>query len=236
MQIPDINTTGPLQGGETSPIINPKRDELDLGRFRIDQAVEDHAGGKKLLTTIPVRKPSKEHWIRTHPDSAFWFSTWLIELKEAGEFYLVEPEIRSLLLNCDEKCLVRKLLIPSQNRQGDIFVWPIRIPAVDETLDAWSRSSLEGARLAKRKWIRIVSNKSLGAYEIIERDGIGSELKWPELTMGEIMKVAFKDKIISDPDHPVLCELLGREAKRKDALDDIMTKYAQETESPAGDE
>jgi len=217
--------TAPSQGGEAHHTKSPKRDELDLERYRIDQNVEEFAGGKKLLTTIPVRKPSKENWVRAHPESGFWFNAWVIELKEAGEFYLVEPKIRDHLLDRNEKCLVRKLLILSQNKQGDAFLWPIRRPAADETLDNWSRSSLEAAGMAKKKWIRIVSNKSLGAYEIIERDGIGSEPKWPELTMGEAMKIAFKDKVIADLDHPVMCELLGRESKKRDVLGNIMEKY-----------
>jgi hypothetical protein len=228
-----LNTVPP-QGGEAHPTTSPKRDELDLGRYRIDQDVEEFAGGKKLLTTVPVRKPSKEHWIRTHPEKEFWFSARVIELKESGEFYLVEPEIRDVLLDRNEKCLVRKLLILSQNKQGDNFVWPIRIPAADESLDDWSKSSLEAADLAKRKWIRIVSNKSLSAYEIIQREGVSPEPKWPELSMGEIMKIAFKDKIIGDLDHPVLCDLLGRESKKKDVIADIVTKYFSNNAQPAG--
>jgi len=216
--------------GDTEP--RPKKDELELDRYRIDQDVEEFAGGKKLLTTIPVRKPSKENWVRTHPESEFWFSARVIELKETGEFYLVEPDIRDLLLDRNEKCLVRKLLILSQNKQGDYFIWPIRVPAADETLDAWSQSSLEAASLAKKKWIRTVSNKSLGAYEIIEREGSGSEPKWPELTLGQVMKTAFKDKIIADLDHPVICELLGREAKKRDVLGGIMEKYFSDDAPP----
>jgi hypothetical protein len=223
---------GPLQGGITShdettacagaEATQTKRDELDLAQFRISQDVADFAGGRKLVTTIPIRKPAKEWWSRSSPDQRYWFRALVIELKESGEFYLPEPNVRTFLQECGEKTLVQKLLILSQNKQGDCFLWPIRVPAADQTLDAWSRSSLDAAARAKRKWIRMYSNKSLGAYEILEHGNDCTEAKWPDLTMGEVMKIAFKGKLIKSIDHPVVCELLGRTPEKRDVVKDIM--------------
>ena len=86
------------QGGPAAAINNPAASTalpcfdppgFNLGQFRIDQNFAEHAGGEKLLTTIPVRKPSKEAYVRTHPDANYRLATPLIELKEQGELYLV---------------------------------------------------------------------------------------------------------------------------------------------------
>jgi len=50
---------------------------------------------------------------------------------------------------------------------------------------------------------------SLGAYEIFEAQGSIPEPIWPDLSFGEILRVAFKDRIIRSLDHPVVKRLHG---------------------------
>jgi hypothetical protein len=50
-------------------------------------------GVKKLLTNVPVKKPSKEWFVRVHADPAFHLSTYVVKLKEDGEVYLVDPSL-----------------------------------------------------------------------------------------------------------------------------------------------
>ena len=50
-----------------------------MSRLRISQEFASATPVKKLLTTIPVRKPSKEWFIRTH--SEYQLTTDVLELK-----------------------------------------------------------------------------------------------------------------------------------------------------------
>ena len=50
--------------------------------------------------------------------------------------------------------------------------------------------------------------RSLGAYEIHTGEGKTDEPKWPEMSMNEILEIAFKNKIIWELDHFVLKQLL----------------------------
>ena len=56
-------------------------------------------GVKKLLTTIPVRKPNPEDFSRVHTDAAYRVSAAAIELKSERELYIVDrhlaPELAS---------------------------------------------------------------------------------------------------------------------------------------------
>ena len=65
--------------------------------LRLSQDFTANLGVKKLLTTIPVRRPDKQWFIRVHPDRAFRTETTLLELKEENETYLVPPHMRDEL-------------------------------------------------------------------------------------------------------------------------------------------
>ena len=50
---------------------------------------------------------------------------------------------------------------------------------------------------------------SLGAYEIFQAESAIPDPTWPELTFQEITRIAFKDRLIAGPDHPVIKRLRG---------------------------
>ena len=50
---------------------------------------------------------------------------------------------------------------------------------------------------------------SLGAYEIYEARGNLSDPEWPDESMDEIVRIAFRNSFIESYDHPVLRRLRG---------------------------
>ena len=73
----------------------------------------------------------------------------------------------------------------------------------------WHLSALEAVVHAELQWTRIQANMSLGAYEIHTVEGITDEPKWPEMSMYQILDIAFKNKIIWELEHFVLKQLRG---------------------------
>jgi hypothetical protein len=43
-------------------------DPFDLSNLRLNQDFVETAGVKRLLTTVPVRKPNPQDFVRVHPD------------------------------------------------------------------------------------------------------------------------------------------------------------------------
>ena len=164
-------------------------------------------GVKKVLLTVLVRKPAKSWWVRTCPDASYRIETAVIELKDELETYLVDPELWPQLAT--ESTLIPVLLMTSINRQGVVFLWLIRLPGPDGRLNGWSRSALEAAERAKDRWIRVQPNMSLGGYEVFEAPADLPNPDWPDLSFRELLRIAFKDKLIGDWDHPVLQRLRG---------------------------
>jgi hypothetical protein len=179
---------------------------FDLENLRLSQSFGELVGVKKLLTTVPVRKPGKQDFFRVRPGEDWRLETMVLEIKEDRETYLVAPEIWPELPGE----LVPKVLFLTISRQGVVAIWPVRLPGEDGRQDAWSRSALEAADLGQKSWIRLAANMSLGAYEVYRaiRDDLPEPI-WPEKSFNEILKIAFQDKYIQTLDHPVIRRLKG---------------------------
>ena len=72
-------------------------DHSDLTALRLDQAFGAIAGIKKVLTTVPVRKPSNQAYVRVHQSAEWRMPAAILQLREDGECYLVHPSIASNL-------------------------------------------------------------------------------------------------------------------------------------------
>jgi len=143
----------------TSAAGEPTPDPFDPERLRLTQNFAVSTGVQKLLTTVPVRKPAKEWWIQTHPAENYRIQTAVLELKEDREIYLVDPTLWPALAM--ERTFSPRLLVTTINRQGILFLWPIRLPGSDGKIDNWSRSALEAAQAASGTWVRVASNMNL---------------------------------------------------------------------------
>jgi hypothetical protein len=186
---------------ETNPTATP----FDPAMLRLDQSYADTVGVKKHLKTVPVRKPHRTWFVRVHPDPNYRLTpAAIIEEKDDREVYLVTPQIA--LEFPDEFTPVT--LFTAINRQGVLFLWPVRLPGLDGKYSEWSRSAMEAAEMAMRVWTRVRANMSLGAYESAEATGRLSEPEWP-FPFPEILKVGFRDRIVDRTDHPVLQRRLG---------------------------
>ena len=51
-----------------------KFDPYDPASLRLDQSFCDGTAVKKLLTTVPVRKPNRQDFVRVHPQEAYRLS------------------------------------------------------------------------------------------------------------------------------------------------------------------
>lgn len=180
-------------------------DPFDLSKLRLDQNFVELAGVKKLLTTVPVKKPGQQDYIRVHSAPEYRLDVAIIELKEDREIFLLQPTIARELPGE----FVMSTIFTAINRQGVVFLWPVKLPSPDGRMNEWHRSAQEAAAMAMERWICVKANMSLGAYEIFEAASTVSDPKWPELTFQELLKVAFRDRFVNSLDHAVIKRLRG---------------------------
>ena len=199
---PDLDAFNPVaqfSGNVAAP------EAVDLTALRLDQTYGAIVGIKKLVTTVPVRKPSNQAYVRVHPSAEWRMPAAILQLKEDGECYFVHPSIAPSLA----QEVRAKLLYVYVTRDGNVYVWPINLPSDDGRLDAWSQSAHSAAEMAQSSWVRLAANRGVGAYDIYQASGIVDEPVWPELTFKEVLHLAFKDRLITSLDHPIVKRLRG---------------------------
>jgi hypothetical protein len=180
-------------------------DPYDLVRLRIDPEKLETAGARKLLTSVPVRKPGEQDFIRVRPELDYRETLALVELSEDRETFIVDlgtvPELQG-------ECFFATLFT-AVSRTGVVFLWPVKVPSTDSRASEWHTSAATAAQHAMRTWVRIRANMSLGAYEISEATGNIPNPVWPEHSFDALIRIAFKDRIIRDLNHPVVKRLRG---------------------------
>jgi hypothetical protein len=76
-------------------------------------------------------------------------------------------------------------------------------------MNEWWRSAHEAAALARKSWVRVSSNKNLGAYEIHVAASAMADPEWPEHSFRDLLSIGFRDRLIDRPDHAVIRQLRG---------------------------
>jgi hypothetical protein len=193
----DANTSAPAE-----KIADP----FDIGSLRLSPSFLETAGVKKLLTTIPARRPNPQDFVRVHPDPEYRENFAMIELRDDHEDYLLRPEILPELTGE----VVYKTLFTAINRQGIVFLWPVKLPVPDDRKTEWPRSAREAAEMAMTCWIRMKANLSLGAYEITVAESAMADPVWPDLSFQELVRIAYRDRMITTLDHAVIKRLRGQ--------------------------
>jgi len=186
--------------GERGP--NP----FDPAALRLDPSYAETLGVKKLLTTVPVRKPNRQEFVQVHPEPAYRLvPAATIALKEEGEVYLVTPQMARELSNE----IAPVCLSTTMNRQGVLFLWPVKLPDPAGRPNSWLESAGVAAERAMGHWVRVASNRALGAYEISVAIADLPEPEWPDLPFDEVLKIAFREHIVDRLDHPLVKQLRG---------------------------
>ncbi|CUI27281.1 hypothetical protein [Achromobacter kerstersii] len=196
----------PVNAGNPAPAANGplSLDHYSLGNG-LTQDFGALAGIERIVTNVPARKPNSHAFIRVHPSADYRLQVFILNTKDDGENYLVSPKLYAELAQ-----EVRpKMLYTGVTREGNPFLWPVNMPGEDGRLDDWSQSAHQAAGIAQTHWVRLVANRSMGAYDVMKAANLSVEPKWPDKTFTELLNLAFRDKVINDLNHVILRRLRG---------------------------
>jgi hypothetical protein len=200
--VPDegpVSKSPATQAGEHSPLPDP----FDPASLRLSAADTAGIGAKRVIVTVTVGKPEKQDFVRAHHDASHQLDTATLVDSVDRQHYLVAPALWGELSR--EIKPVR--LVTALTRHGKLFLWPATLPPPDGRTNQWHESMLAAQNLATKKWVRVMSGKS--EYEVLEPTHAIPEPEWPDITFREILRLAFKGRLIDSMDHPVLKALRG---------------------------
>jgi len=179
----------------------------DIESWRLSQDFGSMASVKPVFTTISVRKPHRQEFIRVRPGDKWRFEAGCFTDKQTGETYLVTPD---LWMELSDDLQPTALFVVMSRNSPVPFLWPCKLPGPDGRPNRWHESALEAAKLAESDWLKVVSDMDAGCYVPHVACGNLAEPEWPEdLSMFYLVKLAFKERLIDSPDHPVLRRLRG---------------------------
>jgi hypothetical protein len=209
-QDPRLQELPPDLATDSPPALDPDLlDPFHPENLRLDQSYLEQPAGRKLLTTVPIRKPHKQDFFRVHPSEEYRVPlAAMVTLQDDNDSFLIHRSFVSELAHGEFYYATLYLVM---NRQKVIFIWPVKQTGPEQRPMAWHVSAADAAQKAMKSWIRIIANRSLGAYEILQASGPLSEPEWPELAFSEILAIAFRDRIVRDHRHPVIKRLRGME-------------------------
>jgi len=199
----------PTAGATAQPAkpANPEPpDPFDPAALRLGADYAAGLGVKKVISTIPTRKPGKQEWFRVRPGDDWRIQTAVFEAEEGREIYLVDRALWTDLAGEIHPAL----LMVCVNRAGDLFLWRAKLPGEDGRSNTWTESALRIAAAAERQWVRMVANLHAGHYEHFEPATDLPDPEWPALALPEILRIAFRDRFVTTLDHPLLRQLRGQ--------------------------
>lgn len=168
---------------------------------------------KKIITTIPIRKPRNIDFFRIKPDTPEekWKApAFILDMGSDEEKYLVGPEVLNEAISLGR---VKSVTLYYGITWPDnvVFVSDIPWPDAEGKDNLYNKTRRIAYELAETRWIKIQSNKASGHYDILEAVSGLPEPEWPEdpATIGRAAELAFGDNFIDSHEHPVLKRLRG---------------------------
>lgn len=184
---------------------NTGPDPFSLDGLVVTQNYHQVCGARKQVT-IPIGKPNRQVFFRIHPSPAYARPFNVLADKDSRAIYIVAANMAAEL--ADEMYLAT--IYTGITRQGNIFLWPARMPDEGGRQMAWHESQHSIAAHAQQNWLRIVADMHLGANVMVPAAIDFGPPEWPTTPYQEIIWSAFKEEgFIRSPDHPAVRKLRG---------------------------
>lgn len=177
----------------------------DPDALSVDQDYLSQAGIKNEITHIPIAKPHWQKFFRTHPDDSYHRTVNLYSDQINKQDYLVVPKLSFELA----EITLRRTLFYIVTRQSEVMLMPVGVHEPLEEWNSYHATAYKAALMAKTEWVRMKADQSAQMYRISTAPSSLEEPEWPDLTLSEVLRIAFKDRVIESIEHPVLKALRG---------------------------
>jgi hypothetical protein len=158
---------------------------------------------RKQQTVIPVRKPSKKQFVRTHSSPDYRADCMpTVEDESTGDIYLLAPDL-DLPADIENK-LDMLNLATAITADGSLFLWHYK-----NSTNSWSQSARIAISEASRHWVRVIPDMSSNGYLLESPMTSPADPTWPSMTFTEILEKAFGSRYIDSLQHPLIKKLRG---------------------------
>jgi hypothetical protein len=160
--------------------------------------------GPREQTTHELRAPKKSEFVRVNPAEEYHiYNVPLLEDLEGKGWYFVDgsAELPDLI----EELVRHANIYTAQTHDGTTFLWLVKHKNTN-----WYTSARRAVTAAVSRWVSVRARNAANSYDLRPpRDPI-PEPDWSSLPPFDVMlEMAFGDRTIDNPNHPVVRRLLG---------------------------
>ena len=205
----------PPKKAKTKPVVTP--DPLPAEKLMEDDVDEFSPENLRLLNKIdlrnlvtaelvelPARKPKKDEWFRVHPD--YQQQGGILELDSERKEFWVNTKMQAQVMG--DPCFSLRLCVLCVNRHGVPFIWPVKVSGKAGS-DKFVKVPLAAMAYGRDKWTRLYWSAEKFEHQV-ETNELLDVPKFPDRPFPELLRLAFKDAMITTLDHPAFLELKGR--------------------------
>lgn len=191
--------------GTTSP---GEMSGFDLKDFAVPVDYLDGAGVPEL-TVMRVGAPPKNEAIRVY--ARVQATAWTLDAdRERGiSAHLVATSLANSNPGIKTALRLRTYHL-AVTASGVLFLWSVA-PRNPLAASTWTDSAHRALQRASRQWVRVAPERARQSYVLYAPPEALPDPDPSPLTIEQAIEIAFHDRIISSPDHPLIAPLLGRE-------------------------
>jgi hypothetical protein len=138
----------------------------------------------------------------TNDDPMLMFNTH-VYIDKNNVSYMVSNDVAHQLGNDVRK----RTLVLACEGVDEFFLLSVGTVNQKNRLNSWIRSGQDALLKSSKKYVRVI--RDVDSYRATETKRPMPKVKWPEITLEEIINKAFGDRFITDTEHPIVVELLG---------------------------
>jgi hypothetical protein len=193
-------------GSTSEPDVPPASVFDDLEALRITDDGGPKRKERRLLASVSTKRPGEAQYFRVHDDEDMSLVGHVYTFEKDGSVWFVPRGPAYDELNELTSKLRRVRLFLCLTKRGSVSFWPVS----QSDPGTWGASAREIVEIARTRWIRVVSNREEGCYVPFEPEDPLPDPTWPDKSLSELLKLAFKGRVIDRPDHPIIEDLKGR--------------------------
>ena len=101
-------------------------------------------------------------------------------------------------------------LVLCRTSNGGYFLWRLKVEEPGGRIDGYTESAREALEEhAGERWIKLKGNRQSRAYEVIKGSEVEATIRWPEFGIDDLVKRAFKGRVVASEDHDLIRRLRG---------------------------
>ena len=207
----DVDFDGIVTDADLPPQTEEGPDPFDPQAHAHAATLDEDFAVEAVLDVLSCRKPDKAWWFRSHPDPAFRAVVTLLKDPDQGSMLLVAPAlVPQVTLQLPQYVAAYSVTL-CVNRQSVPFLFPVPVQKEGTREHKAHAQQREAVVCARDLWTLLVWDQSKRAYIRKIAKSLSETPQWPkDMSMRDLLKLAFSDELVTSMDHPAIRTLMGK--------------------------